>query len=115
MRAFGVVMPCSRRRRRRACAKLPKRPKLLPYMTTVSNCPSFGLMRLKGSSFTFLTPRALQTFSASGEVSMPVTSNPRDWRWSATRPAPQPTSNTRPRASAMASFSYVGQSACSAK
>jgi hypothetical protein len=67
----------SRRSSRRAFEAPPNRPKLLPYITTVSKWPSCGMACSTATTRASLTPRRRATSTASGELSMATTSWPR--------------------------------------
>ena len=59
---------------------LPKRPKLLPIITTVSITPTRSSTSVIGSTLVSCTPRRRATSTASGERSIATTSWPRPWR-----------------------------------
>jgi hypothetical protein len=109
MRALPFAIDRKRRSSHGARRREPISPKLFPNMTNVSNRPRSRPTRVTGNSRASRTPRLRETSTASGERSIPTTSCPRLCSSSATRPAPQPTSSTRPRARRIACRSAFGQ------
>ena len=108
--AFGFVIFRNLLSSIRALFLLLKSPKLFPSMRIVSNFSRDGPISSIDMSRASLSPLALHTRTARGEMSTPVESRPFSWRNSECLPPPQPMSRTLPFANRIADLSRAGQS-----
>ncbi len=87
-------------------------PRLLPSMSTASKRSSVSSASSASDPKRASSPRRRHTSTAPGDGSRPIISQPNAWRYSAWRPAPQPTSSTRPRNRLSASVTSVSLGQC---